>query len=190
MHHHIVCVQMLHIATTGATGTSGATPPRGWNNYCAHLGLANESVQLEQATHQARQVSASCVMRTGLGWAHCELQPRMHVHLLVNLLSTFALCSQPLIRHQLPLLRASALRASGSSRQLLPSGYDTFVLDGGWSQGRNANGNQTQVRGGTSEFLLLHRPLASSWPALRAVPGQHRPTVSRNSESLTSVGKL
>ena len=55
-------------------------PPRGWNNYCARLGLENETVQLGQAQHQAAQ--------------------------------------------------------------LLPSGYDTFVLDGGWSQSPNQGAYQ------------------------------------------------
>ena len=31
-----------------------------------------------------------------------------------------------------------------SHLQLLAAGYDTFVLDGGWSQGQDASGNATQ----------------------------------------------
>lgn len=59
---------------------AGGSPPRGWNNYCAHLGIANESVQLGQAQHQAAQ--------------------------------------------------------------LLSSGYDTFVLDGGWSASHDKGPHQ------------------------------------------------
>jgi alpha-galactosidase len=64
-------LSLLLLLPLPAAAGGQSSPPRGWNNYCAHLGVANESVQLGQAQQQAAQ--------------------------------------------------------------LLSAGYDTFVLDGGWS---------------------------------------------------------
>lgn len=48
-------------AVDGMAGTFKGTvsPPRGFNNYCTHQGLADEQWQLGQATHLAAQLLAS-----------------------------------------------------------------------------------------------------------------------------------
>ena len=52
-------VLQLLSGAVGASAAAVSVPPRGWNNYCAHLGLKNESVQLQQAALQARQLLPS-----------------------------------------------------------------------------------------------------------------------------------
>ena len=68
---------LLLLAAPPALATQAAPPFKGWNNYCAHLSVANETVQLEQAGH--------------------------------------------------------------AQAQLLPSGFDYFVLDGGWFDDGNGS---------------------------------------------------
>jgi len=90
---------------------AGVLVPRGWNIYCARIGLRNESVQMAQARHQAAD--------------------------------------------------------------LLASGYDTFVLDGGWAQTSGGAPNSTCKKPPCSLQVLdkWGRPAPSDiYPSAQAPP--------------------
>ena len=73
----LLIMPLVSVMFLGVRAGGAAAPFKGWNNYCAHLSVMNESVQLEQAGH--------------------------------------------------------------AKLQLLPSGYDYFVLDGGWFEDGNGS---------------------------------------------------